>query len=120
MRTVKGVDDALRLKIIEEHLSGSSLCSLVRKYNMKHPQQIRNWMRIFGFGDYINSIPEGIMRKRQEMNESEELRQLKLENKRLKAELTKAELKAKAFDTMIDVAEDMFKIPIRKKPGAKQ
>jgi len=34
--------------------------------------------------------------------------------------LEEAQLKIKALNTLIDVAEDQFKIPIRKKPGAKQ
>jgi transposase len=40
--------------------------------------------------------------------------------KALKKALEEAELKIKALNTLIDVAEDQFKIPIRKKPGAKQ
>lgn len=39
---------------------------------------------------------------------------------RLKAALEKAELRAHALDTMIDIAETNFKIKIRKKAGAKQ
>ena len=38
----------------------------------------------------------------------------------LKKALEEAELKIKALNTLIDVAEDQFKISIRKKPGAKQ
>jgi transposase-like protein len=38
----------------------------------------------------------------------------------LKRALEEAELKIKALNTLIDVAEDQFKIAIRKKPGAKQ
>ena len=38
----------------------------------------------------------------------------------LKKALEEAELKIKALNTLIDVAEDEFKIAIRKKPGAKQ
>jgi Transposase. len=38
----------------------------------------------------------------------------------LKKALEEAELKIKALNTLIDVAEDKFKIKIRKKPGAKQ
>lgn len=37
----------------------------------------------------------------------------------LKKALQEAELKIKALNTLIDVAEDQFKISIRKKPGAK-
>lgn len=35
-------------------------------------------------------------------------------------ELTDAKLKIAALETMIDIAEEQFKISIRKKPGAKQ
>ena len=38
----------------------------------------------------------------------------------LKKALQEAELKIKALNTLIDVAEDHFKISIRKKPGARQ
>jgi transposase len=38
----------------------------------------------------------------------------------LKKALEEAELKIKALNTLIDVAEEQFKISIRKKPGARQ
>jgi hypothetical protein len=38
----------------------------------------------------------------------------------LKKALEEAELKIKALNTLIDVAEEQFKINIRKKPGARQ
>ncbi len=38
----------------------------------------------------------------------------------LKEALRKAELRADAYDTMIEIAESKFKIPIRKKAGVKQ
>jgi transposase len=40
--------------------------------------------------------------------------------KALQQALEEAELKIKALNTLIDVAEEQFKIPIRKKPGAKR
>lgn len=45
---------------------------------------------------------------------------LKKEIARLKKELAHESLRAKAFDTMIDLAEKQFNIPIRKKSGTKQ
>ena len=42
------------------------------------------------------------------------------EKKALQEALEEAQLKIKALNTLIDVAEDQFKISIRKKPGAKQ
>ena len=38
----------------------------------------------------------------------------------MEEQLLKAEIKAEAYDEMINVAEAKFKIPIRKKAGAKQ
>ena len=43
-----------------------------------------------------------------------------VENKRLKEALELEKLRSRAFDTMIDVAEKNFNIPIRKKAGTKQ
>lgn len=45
---------------------------------------------------------------------------LQAEILRLKSELTKAEIKAEAYDEMINVAESELDISIRKKSGAKQ
>ena len=46
--------------------------------------------------------------------------ELQSELKRLRAQLKKAEIKAEAYDELINVAEAKFNIPIRKKAGAKQ
>jgi transposase-like protein len=119
MKKVKGIDDAMRLQIINEHLSGASKGSLVRKYKLTHSQRITEWMRTFGLEESISAVPEGFMKHRKKEEESEEVQQLRLENKRLKVELIQARLTSKAYDTMIDVAEEMFQIPIRKKPGTK-
>ena len=53
-------------------------------------------------------------------DESSSITALRLENERLRAELKDAKMRAHAFDTMIDVAEEMFNLPIRKKAGTKQ
>ena len=46
--------------------------------------------------------------------------ELQAELKRLRAQLKKTEIKAEAYDELINVAEAKFNIPIRKKAGAKQ
>ena len=53
-------------------------------------------------------------------SEAEELARLREENKRLAEALKMAEWMNHAKDVMIDEAEKMFDIPIRKKAGAKQ
>ena len=52
--------------------------------------------------------------------QSEEMEQLKKRVKELEAQLLRAEIKAEFYDEMINVAEAKFRIPIRKKAGAKQ
>jgi transposase len=46
--------------------------------------------------------------------------ELEAENKRLREELGLERLRTLSLNVMIDIAEEQFKIPIRKKPGAKQ
>lgn len=48
------------------------------------------------------------------------VKELEAENKRLRKALELGELRFKAYDTMIDAAEETFNIPIRKKSGTKQ
>lgn len=50
----------------------------------------------------------------------ERLREKDAEIKRLRKALELEKLRSKAFSTMIDVAEEMFNIPVRKKAGTKQ
>lgn len=45
---------------------------------------------------------------------------LRAEITRLKKELRYEKMRSEALDTMIDVAEEMFNIPVRKKAGTKQ
>lgn len=78
------------------------------------------WVRIFE-----DSNPEisAYMKKHKSPKSSDEsssITALRLENERLRAELKDAKMRAHAFDTMIDVAEEMFNLPIRKKAGTKQ
>ena len=51
---------------------------------------------------------------------SNEVQALQEELQRLRAELLNAEIKAEAYDELINVAEAKFGIQIRKKAGAKQ
>ena len=48
------------------------------------------------------------------------IKELKAQNKRLKAELAQQELAARMYKRMIEIAEDKFEISIEKKPGAKR
>ena len=70
----------------------------------------------------VKPNPSSMSKKNQRAVESEadELARLREENKRLSEALKMAEWMNHAKDVMIDEAEKMFNIPIRKKAGAKQ
>lgn len=53
-------------------------------------------------------------------NQSKEVEALQKRVRELEAQLRQVEIKAEFYDEMISVAEAKFKIPIRKKAGAKQ
>jgi hypothetical protein len=82
------------------------------------------WMRKLGMEDkYVkNNNFESMPKRKKERevgsNEFETL-QLKKRIEELEKQLQKAELKAMAFSTMVDIAEKEFNIPIRKKYNAK-
>lgn len=50
----------------------------------------------------------------------DDVKALQAELMKVREELRKEKLRADAYDTMIDIAEEMFKVPIRKKAGAKR
>ena len=70
----------------------------------------------------VKPNPSSMSKKSQKPveSEAEELARLREENKRLAEALKMAEWMNHAKDVMIDEAEKMFNIPIRKKAGAKQ
>ena len=52
--------------------------------------------------------------------EKKEFENLKKQNEELRKKLEHANMKAFAFQTLIEVAEEQFNIEIQKKPGTKQ
>ncbi len=56
----------------------------------------------------------------EEQSQSAEVRELQKKVRELEKQLLEAEIKAEAYDELINVAEAKFRNPIRKKAGAKQ
>ena len=64
--------------------------------------------------------PEVVFLKDMTESEKHQLEELQKRLKLLEKQLEDARIKNIALETLVDVAEKEFKIPIRKKPGAKQ
>jgi transposase-like protein len=85
-------------------------------YNLKSTQAVRGYLR-------QAEREKAELRRLSVLMDKNEGRQEAISSEdaaALKKALEEAELKIKALNTLIDVAEEAFKIPIRKKPGARQ
>lgn len=71
--------------------------------------------------NFATELPEiPIMRKKKTEAGEEDYDKLRAEVTRLRKELREQKMRAEALDTMIDVAEEMFDIPIRRKTDDKR
>lgn len=70
------------------------------------------------FASELPNVPT--MRKKKNEASTEDYDKLRAEITRLRKELRHEKMRADALDTMIEVAEEMFNIPVRKKAGTKQ
>jgi transposase len=86
-------------------------------YNVSLTSTIKQWMReAKRENDELVALNRPIM----DTKEDNSPRTPDPDKEALERALREAELKIKALNTLIDVAEEQFKIPIRKKPGARQ
>jgi len=114
-------DDEDKKRIVAEYyLNREPAQSVVERYKLSGKQVLYNWMDKFLHEESLN-LPENQsedpMAKK---NPEERVKELEAENKRLERALELEKLRAKAYDTMINVAEQTFNIPIRKKSGTKR
>lgn len=109
-----------KVSVVSEYLtSGRPAQEIVDKYHLSSRQVLFSWM-----DKYVNerelvslTVSEEDMGKQ---HPEERLKELQAENERLRKALELEKLRAEAYSTMIDVAEETFNIPVRKKSGTKQ
>lgn len=107
--------DSEKLELINEYLSsGESKDAFQKKRHLGH-NNLSNWMLTFGIS--TQTPPSSMAPSKKE---DAHVNNLQEEISRLKKELEFEKLRSKAFETMIDIAEEELKINIRKKSGAKQ
>ena len=107
--------DAEKLQLINEYLaSGESKEVFQTKRHLGH-NNLSRWMLTFGIS--TQTKPVSMIKSKEEDTYAKHLQE---EIARLKKELEYERLRSKAFETMIDIAEDELNVKIRKKSGAKQ
>lgn len=111
-------------ELLTHHLTKREIWEKYTGQKEEHGQLLR-WMRVLGYNTGIKTRRPNIvsytplMPKQKSSEQEFEKLQLQKRISELEKQLKDAELKAIAFSTMVDIAEDMFKIPIRKKLNTK-
>jgi len=111
----KNYTAAEKRSVVRAIESGMSVRQAQISFNISYPSVIRGWIKRFKSENAELSVfkPIEVAKKTSELSEE-------LELKALKKALQEANLKIRALDTMIDIAEEQLKIDIRKKSGARQ
>ena len=111
-----------RMKICSEFLeSGEPISTFVEKYHLNSKEVIYGWLKKFLDGKNCVSLESFVTPDpMKEKSIEAQLTELQAENKRLQDALDMANLRAKAYEKMIEVAEQNLNISIRKKAGTKQ
>ena len=124
--------EELKHLICKEHIEqGQSFRVLVEKYNLSRHSMIHDWLRKLGYIDSPYRHPAKIVhigidnynqmpqRPITPPVQPSPIQSDDPEIVRLKRELQEAQLKAEAYQRMVEIAEEELKIPIRKKYSTK-
>jgi transposase-like protein len=127
MKSVNHYPDDFKLKVIREVVSGQLTKEAAqRKYLLGGNSAVLIWMRKFGIENKPISKDTTFMNLQKkthtkvETADMSEVAALKKKIKELELQLEYERLRTEALDTLINLAETRFNVPIRKKPGAKQ
>ena len=114
-------EESDRINAVLDILKGVTTAEEVRKkYDITSINSVYTWI-----GKYISqekSLSLGEQTEEDMANKSkdDQIRELKAQLKQARKEAELEKLRAHAYDTMINLAEETFNIPIRKKSGTKQ
>jgi len=117
-RTQKDYSYAFKLSVVQEVESGElGIKAAARKYGIQSHSTVTTWLRKHGNFDWINksSLKMPKSKDQQLLELEQRLRLLEKQKKELESRAEIADRKVIFFDMMIDIAEEEFKIPIRKK-----
>lgn len=117
-RTQRDYSYSFKLQVVDEVERGElKISEAKKKYGIQGDKTIQNWIKKFGKFDRQYELQLKKMKSPEQkiMELEQQLRLLEKKNKSLERQVEQADKKAIFFDMMIDIAEEEFKIPIRKK-----
>ena len=122
-KIVRRYDPAERVEIVREFLTGKyTVRQIMDKYLIYSQTTLFSWLAAHiseaqSLSLQANTVNDSDMANKSKDDQIKELKE-RLRQAEKRAEME--ELRAKAYSKMIDVAEETFNIPIRKKSGTKQ
>ena len=123
MKEIKHYNDSEKLRLLEDFRnSGVSMDQFQKFHGLGHCT-ISRWMTKFGLSNQkSNSAVVKMSKTRKKTTSSEDLSRRILEARiqQLEQELKTEKLRALAYKTMIEVAQEELGVDISKKAGAKQ
>ena len=106
------LSEELKLEVVRDYLlNGIDQCQIAKQYGISQ-QSVSRITRLFAASNDKSML---LMKNKPVDNKSEEIKALQKEVLDLKKKLYDETMRADFFETMVDVAEDMFDIDIRKK-----
>lgn len=122
-RSSKDYSYAFKLAVVQEiEQGGLGLKAAQYKYGIQGNATVSTWLRKYGNFDRSNKS-KTVMAKSTEqklLELEQKVRLLEKQKSALEHQLERTDKKAIFFDMMIDIAEEEFKIPIRKKFSPEQ
>ena len=114
-------EDEEKVPIVIEFLTGeTSAEKMVEKYHICSVQTLYAWVGRYVSQENLLSLQNKNYEDMANRSKDDQIRELKAALKKAQKEAELEKLRAKAYDKMIDLAEERFNIPIRKKSGTKQ
>ena len=110
-RTIIRCSKAFQQKVVSEIESGKFTIGEARKiYDIKGCDTIQNWLRKLGKNHLLAKVVRVEMK-----DEKDKLKELEREKRQLESALAQAHLKIIGLESLIDCAEDLYQVDIKKK-----
>ena len=109
--------DEIKPEVVRDYLlNGIDQCQIAQKYGISQ-HSVSRIIRNFAASNDKSAL---FMKNRPTDSQADEIKALREEVLELKKKLYQETMRADFYDTMVDVAEEMFNIEIRKKAGTGQ
>lgn len=101
-------------KVVEEVAGGSSISAVRRRYGIGGCNTVQQWLKRYGREDLLTEIVYVKMR-----SETDRIKELEQENRRLKLALADAVLAQEALESLVAVANEHYQTDLKKSLGTR-